>query len=565
VFLKYEVRGRVTPLLVLLVLAWTASLTSGANANFEDSRRWFETLTNEQRVSLQTDLTLVGLYNSFVDGVFGPSTYGAITAFQRMEGQRQSGVLTDALQQSLLRSAASVFDELGLEVVQDERAELELAVPTRLTPDRVPTSVGSAYTRSDGEVRLETVRQSFEDQPFQSYFSQLARSRGTRKVTYTSYADSYFVISGLLGDDYFYTLMLSDENQTVGYNLTWSEGYKREGSIVAVLLASSVTPLSGNGAAEVAQDPEAIENEPSSSPALPPTNDNAITEIGSFLVFNELPGVLGLRGEIGFSAPLDFRRAVRAAGTPKLLLLASEGGLVSSALLLAYQVHELGISTYVLPETGCYSACSFIFLAGSERLVEGALGVHQVWGDQSDASVAQTVVSDILDAFHTFEVRQEVTSAMLRTLPEDMYVFNERELAQWNINAGDPARYFALQQKDASSDRKNEMPSTAGEVQRSDVSVTSKPTNTVSIPVRSGASLTIVLRQNSLPKAFVDAVERVFEEAELPLLLPAGTELEVSFGKANSSSAVIPRKLVANLPTAIGFDSIQVELGENGN
>ncbi|MCY1552851.1 hypothetical protein D9M68_892760 [compost metagenome] len=99
-------------------------------------------------------------------------------------------------------------------------------------------------------------------------------------------------------------------------------------------------------------------------------------------------------------------------------------------------MHELGLATWVPQEVGCYSACSFIFFAGSERLAEGKLGVHQVWGEEVDASSAQTVVSDILEAFSDFGVRQEVTSAMLRTRPEDMYVFSETELAQWNLNVG---------------------------------------------------------------------------------------------------------------------------------
>tara|TARA_R110000751_G_scaffold31160_4_gene79430 strand:- start:19127 stop:19501 length:375 start_codon:yes stop_codon:yes gene_type:complete len=119
---------------------------------------------------------------------------------------------------------------------------------------------------------------------------------------------------------------------------------------------------------------------------------------------------------------------------PSILALASDGGNVASALMVAYEVFEIGLSTTILPESGCYSACAFIFLAGKERLAEGQLGVHQVWGEDADASSAQSVVSDILEAFSEFQVRQEVTSAMLRTVPEEMYIFDQDELSLWKIN-----------------------------------------------------------------------------------------------------------------------------------
>lgn len=155
---------------------------------------------------------------------------------------------------------------------------------------------------------------------------------------------------------------------------------------------------------------------------------------GSFLTFDEIPGLLALVGDIGAKTPLDMRRALNSIDEPTMLALASDGGNVASALMVAYEVQELGLTTYVMPDTGCYSACSFIFFAGKVRLAEGDLGVHQVWGEDADASSAQSIVSDILEAFSEFGVQQQVTSAMLRTRPEDMYIFSQRELVEWRIN-----------------------------------------------------------------------------------------------------------------------------------
>jgi len=409
-------------------------------ADFRQSEQWFGSLDDEQRLTIQTNLTLAGFYDALIDGAFGPSTYRAIVAFQEWRGEAQTGTLDNAAQSALTRAADSVVAELDLQVVQDERALIEIAVPRALLPESVSTASGTAYTRPDGAMRLDTIRKPQTELPFGDYFASFAQDTLRRRVTYKTFREGYFVVSGAMDGGYFYTLMLDDGDDSTGFILNWSPPYQKQGSIVSLFLASFASPLQPNEIAAPSVMTEANPPPPVPTPAqaLPASSEDETTAIGNFLLFRDLPGVIGLRGEIGPSTPLDFRRAIRAVSDPKVLILASEGGYVSSALLLAYAVKEMGLATYVLPETGCYSACSFVFFAGEQRRADGALGVHQVWGDDTDASTAQEVVSDILEAFATFGVRQEITSTMLRTKPEDMYVFSQDEIARWGINAGDP-------------------------------------------------------------------------------------------------------------------------------
>ncbi|MBF0678878.1 MAG: peptidoglycan-binding protein [Devosia sp.] len=142
---------------LLLISLYFAS-TSAPRADFELSRGWFGELGDEDRVALQTDLTLAGFYDAIIDGAFGPSTYRALTAFQKWNGDTATGVLDGTAMRALSRAAQSVFEELGLEIVHDEGGKLEIAVPRALLPDTSRTSVGTAYTRPDGFMRLDTVR-----------------------------------------------------------------------------------------------------------------------------------------------------------------------------------------------------------------------------------------------------------------------------------------------------------------------------------------------------------------------------------------------------------------------
>ena len=543
---------------ITLALMFLLAATATAFADFDRSKQWFTSLSDDDRVTLQTNLTLAGFYDAFIDGAFGPSTYRALTGFQEWSGTSTTGVLDDASKRSLARASESVINELDLQILQDERGQIELAVPRALLPQTMETAVGTAYTRPDGLMRLDTVRQRHATQSFQDFYRQLSTENARRDVTYQTYQDSYFVVSGSLDDGFFYSLMFNDNDQTVGFTLNWSKPYSKQGSIVSLFLASFATPWTEASAASPASGPDAA---PTPSTALPPSDSGTITEIGNFLVFKEMPGVIGLRGDIGPSTPLDFRRAVRAVGEPKVLMLASDGGYVSSALLLAYEVRELGLSTYVLPETGCYSACSFVFFAGKKRKADGALGVHQVWGDDTDASTAQTVVSDILEAFLDFGVRQEVTSVMLRTRPEDMYVFSQSELAQWGINAGEPMAEVA-----AAPPAKE--PSVVPVIP--DISVVEQapgsPANgqTRVVPVPTTVSIGVVLRANGFDDAAVLAIELALSAGGVSTLVSAGSELHILFGPARNSQAIIAYRMAIHRPGTGASEDIGVALSNSG-
>jgi hypothetical protein len=155
--------------------------------------------------------------------------------------------------------------------------------------------------------------------------------------------------------------------------------------------------------------------------------------IGAFLIFDDMQDVILLDGEIGINTPLDFRRATAARPDAEVLVLGSPGGYVASALIVAGDVHAKGISTAIPEGFGCYSSCSFIFFAGKERLAEGELGVHQMYG-LDDVSGVQSSVSDIIEALGEFDTPTEVITRMFRTPSEDMYVFSAAELDTLNIN-----------------------------------------------------------------------------------------------------------------------------------
>ncbi len=158
------------------------------------------------------------------------------------------------------------------------------------------------------------------------------------------------------------------------------------------------------------------------------------------IVFDtEKPGIFLLAGTIDSRTALNFERAIDAVGVPQSLILVSGGGLVQQALLVARRVHRLAIATFIPEGEICASACAYIFLAGSPRLAEGDLGLHQISSETGDLQSGQFALSDILDVLSEFDVPNELVVNMLRTPPEEIYYLSEQEKRDFGYAGTSPA------------------------------------------------------------------------------------------------------------------------------
>ena len=165
--------------------------------------------------------------------------------------------------------------------------------------------------------------------------------------------------------------------------------------------------------------------------------DELSTDPDKFLYFNNLDGVLFLTGTIEKGMYTNFRQAI-TENKIHTIVLDSLGGDVEEGLNIAGTIFDKEIKTYIPEGYKCYSACSFIFFAGSEKYALGELGVHQAaYADDISKEKAaigtidllsQLSTADILLRLGEFNTPRFVEQRMLRTAPGDMYVFNEIEL-----------------------------------------------------------------------------------------------------------------------------------------
>ena len=147
------------------------------------------------------------------------------------------------------------------------------------------------------------------------------------------------------------------------------------------------------------------------------------------IILDQNDGVIAIIDQIDFRTPLAFEKTLAEVPNASVLVLNSPGGLVHSALSIAARVRSLGLSTVILEDQECLSACALVFFAGTERLALGNLGVHQISssGGGGDMVGGQFALADVIEALNEFDVPSEVMGLMLRTPPDEMYVFSALE------------------------------------------------------------------------------------------------------------------------------------------
>lgn len=425
----------------LVLLGLVALSTVEARADFSLSQAWFVQQDAAERLLIQSDLILLGHYNRLVDGTFGPGTYNALIDYQSSQGVPADGVLSPATLKKMHAEADAAASRLGLFFVEEERSDTAIPVPQNVLQIQKDTDRGRSFTSEDGGIELQTIRRSSLDTTFDALFAKLSAKNRTRQITYTTYSDRQFVVSGTDTGRRFYLLFQNSSGTFRGFSLSWLPARESDAQVVAALLASYFLPLDVYRQTVVGDPaqttPDEVKKE-AAVEAIPEPGTEDIELMGSMAVLAGNEDIVILSGEITPSTPLEFLRALKAKPSATVVVLNSEGGAVDAGLIIAHEVFQRGLSTYVPEEAACLSACSFIYFAGKSRIASGSLGVHQVWNQSNDLVSGQAKLSDVLEALDEFGVDRGVISLMLRTPPQEMHVFTDKEIERFGINHGTP-------------------------------------------------------------------------------------------------------------------------------
>ncbi|MEL7098786.1 MAG: serine protease [Pseudomonadota bacterium] len=127
-----------------------------------EARRSEQRLTRAEREELQVALKWAGFYTGAIDGAYGRGTRGAMSRWQEAQGFEETGILTSAQRVALLRQYNAVLEGLGLQVVSDTQAGIELLLPTEVV--RFARNQ-SPFAQYDGTGKIDGARVLLISQP----------------------------------------------------------------------------------------------------------------------------------------------------------------------------------------------------------------------------------------------------------------------------------------------------------------------------------------------------------------------------------------------------------------
>lgn len=233
---------------------------------------------------------------------------------------------------------------------------------------------------------------------------------------------------------------------------------KRKLTVWSTTLALSCAALSAGVAQAQAQQAQA----PASAKQEEPER------YGPFFFLRSEPDLLIYVGAVGANDMLNLKKALREHPTISTIVLQNNGGgLVHIGLVVAEEIYERGLNTYIPKDSYCASACSFVFFAGRQRLAVGRLGVHQISAPELTGEQAQFGVSDIVATLPKYGVSADVLGIMFSTPSKDMYFFTPQEIAKYGINRVGPTQASASGAQQGGGQRAAPAPAPAPQQQTS--------------------------------------------------------------------------------------------------
>jgi len=189
------------------------------------ARRSERALSADERKGLQVALQWFGFYNSAIDGAFGPGTRGSMRDWQASRGFDTTGVLTTRQRAMLLGEYNEIFDALGLGVVVDREAGLEVTMPTKLVEfDRYEAPFAHYGSASDRGVQVLLISQSGDESTLLGLYDIMQTLKIVPLEGERSKSGNSFTLTGADGTLGSYTHAKLEDGRIKGFSLIWQAG-----------------------------------------------------------------------------------------------------------------------------------------------------------------------------------------------------------------------------------------------------------------------------------------------------------------------------------------------------
>ncbi|MEO0702801.1 MAG: serine protease [Pseudomonadota bacterium] len=234
------------PVSSVAVPATPAPLPLVADETPAQARATERGLPPEDRFEIQQALEWTGFYTSTIDGLFGPGTRRSMAAWQAAEGFEPTGVLTTGQRATLLGAFREARESLGLRLVTDMDAGIEVELPTALVAFDRYEAPFAHYEATDGSgVSIQLISQAGDSGSMAALYEilqtlEVLPPEGRRGLNRRG-----FTIEGENRRSYgFATVTLSDETLK-GYIVSWPADDRERRVLAMGAMAASFTSIPG--------------------------------------------------------------------------------------------------------------------------------------------------------------------------------------------------------------------------------------------------------------------------------------------------------------------------------
>ncbi len=196
------------------------------------------------REDLQTALQWKGYYTSAIDGAFGPGTRAAMAGWQADRGYDQTGVLTTRQREELISDWQTAVAELGLEVVRDEAAGIEIQLPRAMVDFARYEPPFAHYDSIDGSTtRVLLISQPGDQQTLFGLYDIMQTLEIVPTDGFRERSSSSFVLTGQRPELQSYTYAELRSGLIKGYTLVWDPADAERMTRVLDAMKASFSPF----------------------------------------------------------------------------------------------------------------------------------------------------------------------------------------------------------------------------------------------------------------------------------------------------------------------------------
>jgi peptidoglycan hydrolase-like protein with peptidoglycan-binding domain len=201
-----------------------------------------------ERQAIQSDLAWVAQYNGAITGDVSERMVEAIKEYQKVLGDKPTGVLNPKERSVLAETARHRQDNAGWKIVADAVTGARLGIPTRLVPQQTSDASGTKWSSATGTIQVLLSRRKEANPTTAKLAEREKKEPAGRNVDYTVVKPDFFVLSGLQGLKKFYVRGTFQGDEVRILTILYDQATENIVEPVVIAMSSAFNPFPANAA-----------------------------------------------------------------------------------------------------------------------------------------------------------------------------------------------------------------------------------------------------------------------------------------------------------------------------